>query len=120
MWNTRENEWWTSIGNVYFSFCPLHRGQVAERLGHFATVPKTTVRDPPRAYGWTLAYCAPSSEWGPDGNIGRQRRRGKELATLLHKADGAGQVSSLTGPSPTYGSYMGAYLYPLPLCLLGT
>ena len=38
--------------------------------------------------------------------LGRKRWRGKELATLPQKADGPGQVSSLTGTSPTYGSYM--------------
>ena len=33
-------------------------------------MPKTTVRDPPRANVWTLAHCPPSSELKPGGNTG--------------------------------------------------
>ena len=80
----------------------LKVGRVAERLERLPTALKTTVRDPPRAIGWTLAHCPPSSEWGPGGNTEEIKAvRKKELATLPQKADGPGQVSSLTGTSPS-------------------
>ena len=39
----------------------------------------------------------PAANRDPVETLRRQRRRGKELVTLPHKADGPGQVSSLTG-----------------------
>ena len=45
-------------------------------------------------------------------------RRGKELATLPHKADGPGQVSSLTSTVPTYRSYMGLTFFLLQYYLV--
>ena len=41
--------------------------------------------------------------------LGRQRQQGKELATLPQKADGSGQVSSLTG-TPNIWIIYGTYL----------
>ena len=49
----------------------------------------------------------------PAETLGRLRRQGKELATLPDKTNGLGQVSSLTGTSQMYRSYMGIYLYLL-------
>ena len=60
-------------------------------------MPKTTVRDPPRANGWTLAQCPPSNEWGPGGNTGEIKAARKGTGHPTSKADGSGQVSSLTG-----------------------
>ena len=50
---------------------------------------------------------------GPGGNTGEIKVPRKGTGLLLHKADGPGQVSSLTGSSPTYGSYMGLNFYVL-------
>ena len=44
--------------------------RVAWQLEHLPTVPKTTVRDPPRVNGWTLSHCPSSSECRPGGNTG--------------------------------------------------
>ena len=46
-------------------------------------MPKTMVWDPPRASGWMLVYCSPSSAWGPGGNIGeiKATRRGTGYPT---------------------------------------
>ena len=60
-------------------------------------MPKTTVRGPPRTNGWTLAHCPPSSEWGPGGNTGEIKAARKGTGHPTSKADGSGQVSSLTG-----------------------
>ena len=46
-----------------------------------------------------LTNCSLNSKWGP-------RRRGRKLAILPHKSDGPLQVSSLTGISQRYDSYM--------------
>ena len=54
-----------------------------------------TVRDPPRANGWLPARCPPSSE--PGGNTGEIKAARKETGHPTSKADGSGQVSSLTG-----------------------
>ena len=48
--------------------------------------------------GLTLKFhCPPSSIWEPNGNTGEIKAAMKGLATLPQKADGSGQVSSLTG-----------------------
>ena len=82
-------------------------GRVAWRLERLPTVPKTTVRDPPRAIGWTLAHCPPSSEWGPGGNTGEMKaaRKGTGHPTSKSRLLSTSVLSNRH--PPTYGSYIG-------------
>ena len=64
---------------------------------HLPTVAKTTVRDPPRANGRTLAHCPPSSEWGPVGDTREIKAARRGTGHPTSKADGSRQRSSLTG-----------------------
>ena len=68
---------------------------------------KTTLRDPPRAYGWMLAHCPPSSEWGPGGNTGeiKAARKGTDHPTSKSRWPRTSVLSNRS--SPTYGSYTG-------------
>ena len=59
----------------------------------------------------------PAANGDPVETLGRKRRRGKELATLPQKADGSGQVSSLTG-TPQRTDRIWDLPLPLPLVLL--
>ena len=90
-----------------FGTTTLHSERVAWRLERLPTVPKTMVRDPPRANGWTLAHCPPSSEWGPGGNTGeiKAARTGTGHPTSKSRWPRASFLSNRH--SPTYGSYMG-------------
>ena len=74
-------------------------------------MPKTTVRDPPRANGWTLAYCSPGSEWGPGGNTGEIKAVRKGTGHPTSKSRWLRTSVLSNRHSPTYGSYMGPYLY---------
>ena len=76
-------------------------------------MPKTTVRDPPAANSWTITHSPPSGEWGPGGNTGEINAVRKGTAKP-HKADGPGQVSSLTGTSQHTD-----HIWDLPLPLNG-
>ena len=70
-------------------------------------MPKTTVRDPPRANGWTLAHCPPSSDWVPGGNTGgiKALRKGTGHPTPKFRWLRTSVLSNRH--SPTYGLYMG-------------
>ena len=70
-------------------------------------MPKTTVRGPPRANGWTLAHCPPSSEWGPDGNTGEIKAARKGTGHSTSKSRWLRTSVLYYRHSPTYGSYMG-------------
>ena len=70
-------------------------------------MPKTTFWDPPQAYGWMLAHCPPSSEWGPGGNTGEIKvaRKGTGHPTLKSWWPRASVLSNRH--SLMYGLYMG-------------
>ena len=58
------------LGPIMEKVFKVPNGRVAWRLECLPTVPKTTVREPPRTNGWKLAHCSPDSKRGPDGNTG--------------------------------------------------
>ena len=80
-------------------------------------MPKTTVRYPPRANGWALANCPPSSEWGPGGNTKeiKAARKGTGLPTSQSRWPRTSVFSSRHFPNVwiVYGIYV--YLWGFPL-----
>ena len=95
-----------------FKTTPLISSMPTIKLERLPTVPKTTVRDPPRANGWPLAHCPPSSEWGPGENTGEIKATRKGAGHPTPKSRWLRTSVLSNTHSSTYGSYMGL---PLPL-----
>ena len=86
--------------------CNQKNGRVAKRLERLPTVPKTTVRDPPKTNGWTFAHCPPNSEWDRWKHWGY--KGGEERNWLPYLKSRWLRTNVLSNRhSSTYGSYMG-------------